>query len=39
MKVYHNIKKSTFIIIDNPFNIKTKPYAVLKIYNYKRGFP
>ena len=25
--------------MDNPFNIKIKPYAVLKVYGYKGGFP
>ena len=25
--------------MDNPFNTEVKPYTVLKIYNYKGGFP
>ena len=25
--------------MDNPFSTKVKPYAVLKIYGYKGGFP
>ena len=39
IKVYHNIKKSAFIIMDNPFNTEAKPYTILKVYNYKKGFP
>ena len=39
MKIYHNTEKLTFIIINNPFNTEIKPYTVLKVYNYKKGFP
>ena len=39
MKSYYNTKKSAFIIINNPFNTKIRPYAVLGIYNYEGGFP
>ena len=39
MKVYHNTKKSAFIIINNRFNTEARPYTVLRIYGYKKGFP
>ena len=39
MKIYHSIKRSAFIIMDNPFSIKIKPYANLKVCDYKKGFP
>ena len=38
MKVYHSVKKSAFIIMDNPFNTDVKPYAVLKVYGYRVVF-
>ena len=36
--MYYNTEKSVFIIMDNPFNIKVKPYIILRVYSYKKGF-
>ena len=39
IKVYYSAKRLTFIVMNNPFSIKAKPYAVLKVRGYKGVFP